>query len=121
MALGAGVVASLAASQMFPTFHDVPRLRELSGRPVLGIVTLLASPRSSERSAGGRLLFAGGVGGPCSPLYGVAIASAGLQAASRRSGRMSLIEQAAKRLEELRTRGVDVPDERAIDDRRRSR
>ena len=71
-ALAAGVAASLLVSQIFPTVHDVRRLRELSGRPVLGSVTLLANPEVAWRRRRGTWLFAGGVASLVAA-YGVAI------------------------------------------------
>jgi polysaccharide chain length determinant protein (PEP-CTERM system associated) len=71
-ALAAGVAASLLVSRIFPTVHDVRRLRELSGRPVLGSVTLLSNPEVAWRRRRGTWLFAGGVAGLVAA-YGVAI------------------------------------------------
>ena len=71
-ALAAGVAASLLVSQIFPTVHDVRRLRELGGRPVLGSVTLLANSEVVRRRRRGRWLFAGGVASLVAA-YGVAI------------------------------------------------
>jgi hypothetical protein len=72
-ALGAGVVASLLVSQLFPTIHDTRSLRELTGRPVLGSVTLRPHPALRRKRLRGALLFAGGVGSLVG-VYGVAIA-----------------------------------------------
>jgi uncharacterized protein involved in exopolysaccharide biosynthesis len=71
-ALGAGGLASLLVSQVFPTVHDTRSLRALAGRPVLGSVTLLAHPAVMRRRLRGALLFAGGVGSLVG-MYGVAI------------------------------------------------
>src|SRR4029078_12582373 len=40
--LGAGLFASLAASQLMPTFHEARTLREVSKRPILGMVSMLS-------------------------------------------------------------------------------
>jgi polysaccharide chain length determinant protein (PEP-CTERM system associated) len=71
-ALAAGVAASFLVSQVFPTVHDVRRLRELGGRPVLGSVTMLANPEVVRRRRRGTWLFAGGVASLVGA-YGVAI------------------------------------------------
>lgn len=71
-ALGAGIAASLLVSQIFPTLYDTRRLRELSGRPVLGTVTLLANPGVVKKRRRSTWLFAGGVASLVA-VYGVAI------------------------------------------------
>ncbi|MGH8682537.1 MAG: XrtA system polysaccharide chain length determinant [Burkholderiales bacterium] len=71
-ALGAGVLASFLVSQVFPTFHDTRSLRELTGRPVLGSVTLLPRPAVMRRRLRSAVLFAGGVASLVG-VYGVAI------------------------------------------------
>jgi hypothetical protein len=72
LALAAGIAASLVVSQVFPTLYDSRRLRELSGRPVLGTVTLLASPGVVQKRRRSTLLFAGGVASLVA-VYGLAI------------------------------------------------
>lgn len=42
-ALGAGLAASFAMARMYPTFHAVSALRQLTQRPVLGSVSMLES------------------------------------------------------------------------------
>jgi len=71
-ALAAGVATSLLVSQVFPTVHDARRLRIVGGRPVLGTVTMLASPEVIRRRRRNTWLFAGGVAGLVAG-YGVAI------------------------------------------------
>lgn len=71
-ALGVGVLASFLVSQIFPTFHDTRALRELTGRPVLGSVTLLPRPAATRRRLRSAVLFAGGVASLVG-VYGVAI------------------------------------------------
>lgn len=50
-ALAAGLFAALAASRLWPTFVDSRALREATGLPVLGTVSMLVSParKRSER------------------------------------------------------------------------
>jgi len=71
-ALAAGVAASFLVSQVFPTVHDLRRLRELGARPVLGSVTMLPNPETVRQRRRGTWLFAGGVAGLIAA-YGVAI------------------------------------------------
>ena len=62
-ALGAGLVTSFVVSEVMPTFHDARSLREVTQRPILGMVTMLPSEainRSRRRNA---LYFAGGASG----------------------------------------------------------
>ena len=61
--LGAGVFASLAASQLMPTFHEARSLREISKRPILGMVSMLPSESQNRRRRRNSWLFAGGLGG----------------------------------------------------------
>jgi polysaccharide chain length determinant protein (PEP-CTERM system associated) len=72
VALGAGVLASLAVSQIFPTIHDARGLREAAGRPVLGAVTLLVTSATRRSRRRRHLAFAGAVGGLFA-VYGAAI------------------------------------------------
>jgi polysaccharide chain length determinant protein (PEP-CTERM system associated) len=77
--LGAGVFASFMVSQIFPTFHDAQALRAGFDLPVLGSVTLLASPGSARQRFRRTLLFAGGLGALVA-LYGMAIGVVAWQA-----------------------------------------
>ena len=61
--LAAGLATSFAVSQVHPTFHDGRVLREIAGRPLLGMVSMIASPGLRMRRRRSALLFAGGVGG----------------------------------------------------------
>ena len=55
--------ASFVASQIMPTFHDARVLREVTKRPILGMVTMLPSESLSRSRRRTSLLFAGSVGG----------------------------------------------------------
>ena len=62
LSIAAGLFASLAVSQLMPTFHEARTLREVSKRPILGMVSMLPSEalhRARKRSS---WLFAGGLG-----------------------------------------------------------
>jgi protein tyrosine kinase modulator len=63
IAILAGLLASLVASQLMPIFHDAHALRELSKRPILGMVSMLPSPSLSRLRRRNAYLFAGGLGG----------------------------------------------------------
>lgn len=62
-ALGAGLLAAFAASQILSTFHDARSVREVTKRPFLGMVTMLPSDMLSKLRRRNSFLFAGGVGG----------------------------------------------------------
>ena len=61
-ALGAGLLAALIASQVMATFHDARTLREITKRPILGMVTMLQTEALSRLRRRNAVLFAGGVG-----------------------------------------------------------
>jgi polysaccharide chain length determinant protein (PEP-CTERM system associated) len=63
LSLGAGVFASLVASQIMPTFHDARSLRMFTQRPILGMVSVLPSDSLRRSRRRKRWLFAGGVSG----------------------------------------------------------
>lgn len=58
--LGAGLAASFLAAQVWPTFHDVRSLRETTGLPVLGTVSLVANDAVRRERRRGLLGFLGG-------------------------------------------------------------
>ena len=61
---GAGLVASFVASEIMPTFHDARSLREVTQRPILGMVTMLPSEAvESGRDGATHFYFAGGASG----------------------------------------------------------
>ena len=61
-ALAAGLIVSFAASEIMPTFHDARSLREVTQRPILGMVTMLPSESMSRLRRRSALYFAGGTG-----------------------------------------------------------
>ena len=61
--IGAGLFASLAASQLMPTFHEARALREISKRPILGMVSMLPSESLYRARRRNSWLFAGSLGG----------------------------------------------------------
>jgi polysaccharide chain length determinant protein (PEP-CTERM system associated) len=61
--LGAGLFTSLAASQLMPTFHEARTLREVSKRPILGMVSMLPSEALYRLRRRNSWLFASGLGG----------------------------------------------------------
>lgn len=61
--IAAGVFASLAASQLIPTFHEARSLREISKRPILGMVSMLPSEALYRKQRRKSWLFAGGIAG----------------------------------------------------------
>jgi polysaccharide chain length determinant protein (PEP-CTERM system associated) len=60
VAIGLGV--SFAASQLMPTFQDARTLREVSRRPILGMVSAVPRDGVDKRRRRNRYLFAGGLG-----------------------------------------------------------
>src|SRR5215467_9716640 len=62
-AIGAGLLASFAANEIMPTFHDARALRSTTQRPILGMVTMLPSKALSQMRRRDSFLFAGGVSG----------------------------------------------------------
>jgi polysaccharide chain length determinant protein (PEP-CTERM system associated) len=58
-----GLLASFAASQLMPTFHDARTLRDISKRPILGMVSMIPGEASLRRRRRERFLFAGGLSG----------------------------------------------------------
>jgi len=68
-----GFAASFAASQLRPAFFDARTLREVSGLPLLGTVSLIKSPADQQRERRALTRFIAGVGAFVG-LYGVAIA-----------------------------------------------
>lgn len=63
VSIGVGFLASFVASQVVPTFHDGRALRDVTNRPVLGLVSMLPSPALTQARRRRSLLFAGGLSG----------------------------------------------------------
>jgi len=63
VSIGLGLLASLAASQLMPTFHDSRSLRDVSKRPFLGMVSMIQSEGQMRRQRRERFLFAGSLSG----------------------------------------------------------
>ena len=70
-AIGAGLFASLVASQVMPIFHDARTLREVSKRPLLGMVSMLPSAALTRLRRINAYLFAGGIGALVAAFAGV--------------------------------------------------
>jgi polysaccharide chain length determinant protein (PEP-CTERM system associated) len=70
-ALVAGLLASFAASELMPTFHDSRSLREVSKRPILGMVTMLPSEAATRMKRRNTYLFAGATGALIASVIGV--------------------------------------------------
>jgi polysaccharide chain length determinant protein (PEP-CTERM system associated) len=62
-ALAAGLIVSFAASEIMPTFHDARSLREVTQRPILGMVTMLPSEAVNRLRRRNTLYFATGASG----------------------------------------------------------
>ena len=63
VSLGAGAVAALAYSQLFPVFHSLKGLRKALQRPVLGAVSMQDGPSSRRRRRVSNVVFFGGLAG----------------------------------------------------------
>ncbi|MCL2656758.1 MAG: chain length-determining protein [Betaproteobacteria bacterium] len=61
LALALGAAVAFVMSQARPTFFDGRALREISGFPVLGIVTVVPDPARAKREKRLGLMFAGGL------------------------------------------------------------
>jgi len=57
VALAAGAATAFGITQIFPTVQDTRQLKEISGRPVLGSVSLVISPTMSETLQRSNRLF----------------------------------------------------------------
>jgi polysaccharide chain length determinant protein (PEP-CTERM system associated) len=71
-ALAAGIFASFAVSQIYPTFHESRTLRKIANRPVLGSVSLLPTEAEVQHRRRGAALFVSAVS-TLVALYGAAI------------------------------------------------
>lgn len=70
--LAIGLAGSFAASQLRPTFFDVRTLREVTGLPLLGIVTHMERPSDTRKQQRNRRLFMVSIGSLFA-FYGVAL------------------------------------------------
>jgi polysaccharide chain length determinant protein (PEP-CTERM system associated) len=70
-AIAAGLFASLVASQVMPIFHDARTLREISKRPLLGMVSMLPTAALMRLRRINAYLFAGGIGALVAAFAGV--------------------------------------------------
>jgi len=61
--LAFGMAASFVASQVMPTFHDTRTMRDLTKRPILGMVSMLPRPNLLRQRRRRAFLFAGGMAG----------------------------------------------------------
>jgi polysaccharide chain length determinant protein (PEP-CTERM system associated) len=66
-----GLLASFAASQLMPTFHDARALRDVSKRPILGMVSMIPGEAVRRRRRRDGWLFAGGLSGLLAAFVGV--------------------------------------------------
>ncbi|HZP88627.1 MAG TPA: XrtA system polysaccharide chain length determinant [Burkholderiales bacterium] len=62
-ALLAGIGTSFLVSQIWPTFHDSRILREVTNRPLLGMISMVPSPTWKRRRMRSAVAFAGGLSG----------------------------------------------------------
>jgi uncharacterized protein involved in exopolysaccharide biosynthesis len=63
VSLAGGLATALVVSQVRPSFHDGRVLREVAGRPLLGMVSMIAGPEFRSRRRRSALLFVGGMSG----------------------------------------------------------
>ena len=61
--LAAGLATAFAVSQVRPTFHDGRVLREIVGRPLIGMISMIAGPELRTKRRRSALLFMGGMSG----------------------------------------------------------
>ena len=66
-----GLLAAFAASQIMPTFHDARVLRDISKRPILGMVSMIQGENVRRRRRREGWLFAGGLSGLFAAFVGV--------------------------------------------------
>lgn len=71
-AIATGLAATFVASQLRPAFFDSQSLRESTGLPLLGVITLLPAPATQQRARRDRLRIAAAIGSLVG-LYGVGI------------------------------------------------
>ncbi len=108
--LAAGVGAALLVENLRPAVDAVDALAALSGRPVLGAVSMVVTPLEVRARRMGAMRF----GLACALLLVVQSIWVAWVAMNPRisseGASMSIVEQAARRLEQLRNAGIAVPD-----------
>ncbi|MGC3961857.1 MAG: GNVR domain-containing protein [Rhodocyclaceae bacterium] len=62
LAIGVGIAFALLVSQLRPTFFDTRALREFTGLPILGSVSLTPNPERISRERKSHFAFAGALG-----------------------------------------------------------
>jgi hypothetical protein len=105
--LAAGFATRSAVSVIRPTFHDGRVLREIAGRPLLGMVSMIAGPGASVQASP----FRTDIRGRDERTHGLLRRRVHDHLPGRWQALripMSLIEKAAQRLEQLRRAGVEV-------------
>jgi polysaccharide chain length determinant protein (PEP-CTERM system associated) len=63
LAVLCGLLGSLLVNQLMPTFHDARTVRDVTKRPILGMVSMLPSDALQRMRRRRSWLFAGGLGG----------------------------------------------------------
>ncbi|HET8831970.1 MAG TPA: XrtA system polysaccharide chain length determinant [Casimicrobiaceae bacterium] len=71
LAVLSGLLASLVANQLMPTFHDARTMRDVTKRPILGMVSMLPSDALQRMRRRKTWLFASGLGGLLATLSAV--------------------------------------------------
>ena len=66
-----GLLAAFAASQVMPTFHEARVLRDVSKRPILGMISMIQGEAVRQRRRREGFLFAGGLTGLVAAFVGV--------------------------------------------------
>jgi len=62
-AVGIGLLASFVVNEIAPTFHDARSLREVTGRPLLGTLSLVPNEAAKRQRHRRNIVFLGGFGG----------------------------------------------------------
>jgi hypothetical protein len=113
-ALLLGFFSTFIANQVAPLFHDARSLRQLSKRPILGMVCPTAQRPEHAAPGDETRISLLAVSAACwhpAPRFSRLRWSWGALPRGPKERTMSLIEDAARRLEELRRAGVELPDD----------
>ena len=116
-ALGAGLAASFAMARVLPTFHAVAALREFTQRPVLGSVSMLETGTFGLAQALRQCRIWQADSPALLVAYGAWVTWVSMNARGIGNS-LNTIEQAASRLAQLRSAGVDAPQEEREPNRR---